>query len=166
MPRPPKTSDELKKNGTFRPAYHADRKAFELLKDVPPPPDTFDKARTDYWNHFCSRLISSGLLTAQHLDAVKMLCSLHVDLDELNKQIQAEGITFHTDSGQIKANPAYALKLQTQAQILSTYDKFGFTPRASMNFKNPPQAAKETDPFEELVTMMKANDKPGQRPKA
>ena len=168
MPRAPKPTELHKIDGTYQPVRHADRKEFELLREVPDCPFK-DSRRSTYWNHFCGKLITTGLLTVQHLDSVEMICNLRADLDDLNAQVQKEGFTFQTDSGQIKANPAYTLKLQVQAQILRVYEQFGFTPRSSMTLKGPTNQTKEKDPFEELLAMGAAMEtaKPkDKRPKA
>jgi P27 family predicted phage terminase small subunit len=147
-----KTNEELKANGTFRKVYHADRKSFELLDAAPPSPFP-DKRRSDYWDHFTGLYVSTQILTKQHLDAIETLCNLRADLDDLDANIQKDGITFTTDTGQIKANPSYSLKLQTQAQILRIYEQFGGTPRTSMTLKTPTANKEKVDPFEELMKM-------------
>jgi len=164
MPRPPKSKEQHKRDGTYQRVRHADRKEFELLKNVPPAPAGFDATRKKYWVHFCDKLITTGLLTIQHLDSVEALCNLRADLDELNRDIKANGITFMTKTGQVKANPAYGLKLQTQAQILRIYEQFGFTPRTSMTLKAPKVQEKEKDPFEAVLEMM--NGKKNKRTQA
>ena len=166
--RPPKTTDDHKRDGTYDPSRHSDRKEFALLKHIPDAPFT-DQRRVKYWDHFCGKLITTGILTIQHLDSIEALCSLKSDLDDLNEQVRIEGATFKTDSGQIKANPAYTLKLQTQAQIIRLFEQFGFTPRTSMTLKAPNVKEKEKDPFEELLSMTAAieSSKPkDKRPKA
>lgn len=168
MPRPPKPTKDHIRDGTYRKDRHAIRKQFELLNEIPTPPFT-DSRRVRYWDHFCEKLIITNILTIQHLDAVEMLCNLRSDLDDLNKQLQTEGATFQTDSGQLKPHPAYGLKLQTQAQILRVYEHFGFTPRTSTMLKTAAAPEKEKDPFEELLQMTAAfnSEKPKSRqPKA
>lgn len=150
--RPPKSSEQHKIDGTHQRVRHADRKAFELLDELPPCPFS-DKRRATYWEHFTSLYISTQILTKQHLDAIETLCNLRADLDDLNEDVRIEGITFKTDTGQIKANPSYALKLQTQAQILRIYEQFGGTPRTSMTLKTPTANKDKVDPFEELMKM-------------
>lgn len=168
MPRPPKPTKDHIRDGTYRKDRHAIRKQFELLNEIPTPPFT-DSRRVRYWDHFCEKLITTNILTIQHLDAVEMLCKMSADLDDLNEQVRTEGATFQTDTGQIKANPAYGLKIQLQGQIIRLYEQFGFTPRTSMMLKTAAAPEKEKDPFEELLQMTAAfnSEKPkSKQPKA
>ena len=162
-----KTVEELKKNGTYQPKYHAGRKTYEFLKEAPEAPKYLNERQAEYWDHFCVKLVNVGLLTVQHLDSVEHLCCLRVDLDTLNAQVENEGATYTTDTGQIKANPAYQLKIQVQAQVVRLYEQFGFTPRTSMTMKAPAGQV-DKDPFDEVLQMMKASTpvNPEKRPKA
>ena len=167
MGRPAKPVKDHLRDGTFQKVRHGNRAQFEAIKEVPKSPFS-DKRRIQYWDHFCEKLITTGILTIQHLDAVETLCSLRSDYDDLDAQVRAEGATYTTDTGQKKPHPAYDLKLRVQGQIIRLYEQFGFTPRTSAGLKVQAEPETQKDPFEELLQMTGtfSTGRPRKQPKA
>lgn len=154
----PKTTEQHKLTGTYRKDRHENRVKLKQVDGVPPSPFE-DEYRTSRWVHYCELMQETHHLTQRHLDGIELMCNLDSDLIEVSENIKRTGITFTTETGQIKANPAVGIKLNIQSQMMRMYEQFGMTPRSSMNMKVPPDSGvKDTDPFEEVLAMMARNE--------
>ena len=88
MGRPPKSTEEHQKNGTYRPSRHDGRGlTLEPVAMLPPPPSLSERA-ADKWNEIIPAFVSAGLVTV--VDAVMLKDAFtHYDiaqdcLDEVN----------------------------------------------------------------------------------
>lgn len=133
--RKAKTTEQLKASGTYEKHYHGNRVEQPPVSGNPLPPPDFNERQTYWWNHFVRDITSFTTLTEPHLNAVAMLCRLTVEREILEADIQANGHTFTTSSGQVKINPAFTARMAVDNQIIKLYEQFGFTLRSSMNLK-------------------------------
>lgn len=70
MGRPPKSTEEHQKNGTYRPSRHDGRGlTLEPVERLPPPPSLSDRA-ADKWNEIVPAMVSAGLVSI--VDAVML----------------------------------------------------------------------------------------------
>lgn len=153
--RKPKTAEELKRKGTFRKDRHATRVVSPIEGDVPPPPN-FDEEHAKLWNAFVADMKPLGLPQKPHLNALELMCKLYVNARKLEAEVTANGWTFKSENGMIKANPAVSMLKQTRDQIMRLHDTFGFNPRASMTMKmQPKEEAKKTS----ILDLMKGGAK-------
>lgn len=149
-----KSTDELKRSGSYNATLHKDRVKLKEVDGVPPSPFE-DEYRTSRWLHYCELMKETHHLTQRHLDAIEVMCKLDADWLVADADVRKNGITFVSKGGQIKANPAVGIKLNIQSQIIRMYEQFGMTPRSSMNMKVPAdQGKKAPDPLEEVLKLM------------
>lgn len=140
--RTPKTTEEHKRDGTYQKSRHANRATPPPVDGIPAPPEDFTEEQARWWNHYIKDIQSFAQLAEPHLNAVALLCRLMVEREKLDNDIQKNGHTFETSSGQIKINPAFTARQQIDGTIIKLYEQFGFTLRSSMNLKvEKPKAA-------------------------
>lgn len=149
--RPAKTTDELKKNGTYRPAYHANRLTLLTTQEAPPPPADFDEAHRAAWFEFCETLKEANLLTKADHYAMRTFVEAAITAKVTYALMLADG--FVVDGRKHPAHMVYAEAVKTMRAL---YDQFGLTPRARMGMKVEKPKEKEESFFEKL--MKEAND--------
>lgn len=150
----PKTVDELKKNGSYEPAKHANRGDIPAVSGEPTPPEDFTERHLKWWAHFIKDVKVFGPLSEPHLNAVALLCRLTVEREDLQSEIDSMGHTFKTDSGQVKINPAFSARVQVDNQLIKLYEQFGFTLRSSMTIK-----VEKPKPASKVLEMMQGGKK-------
>jgi P27 family predicted phage terminase small subunit len=133
--RTPKSTAQHKADGTYQKSRHRDRVEQPPVSGNPLPPPDFTERQTYWWNHYVRDISGFTTLTEPHLNAVALLCRLTVEREILEAEIQANGHTFRTDSGQLKINPAFTARMAVDNQIIKLFEQFGFTLRSSMNLK-------------------------------
>lgn len=152
--RQPKSKDEHKRNGTYKPSRHDTRAEIKPLDGIPTPPADFDAEEARYWNHYCADIQKTAALAEQHLNAVWLMAKLMKNRRELDDEIKQNGFTFTTEQGLIKQNPAFSLRKQIDDQLIRLFEQFGFTLRSGMTIKAP----KETK-ISPILEMMKGGVK-------
>ncbi len=153
-----KSKEELKANGTYRPAYHANRLEVAPVSDMPPPPPHFDEKHRAKWDEICGQLFAAGIIAKQDYDAIVVYVENWLMAAEAFADIQKNGMTLWADSaGGSKpfTNPAFRQYMECQKIIKPLFDQFGFTPRARMGMKVEPKKEK-TDPVADLMKAMNA----------
>lgn len=153
--RPPKSTAELKKKGTFEKSKQGDRAELPTVDGMPPAPIEFTSKMKGWWAHYIKDIQGFTTLGEPHLNAVALLCRLMVDRETLDSNIQQNGHTFKTDSGQVKINPAFSARVQIDNQIIKLYEQFGFTLRSSMTIKTD----KPKQQTSRILEMMKGGTK-------
>jgi P27 family predicted phage terminase small subunit len=153
--RPPKSTAELKKKGTFEKCKQGDRAELPPVDGIPPAPAGFTTKMAEWWVHYIKDIQSFTTLGEPHLNAVALLCKLMVERETLDKDVQEKGHTFETSSGQIKINPAFTARVQIDGQIMKLYEQFGFTLRSSMTIKTD----KPKQQTSRILEMMKGGTK-------
>jgi P27 family predicted phage terminase small subunit len=137
--RPPKSEAELKKNGSFEKGKHGNRIQLPAIKGIPSPPTDFKgtgNARLRFWwKTYIQDIQSFAQLSKPHLQMVALMCRLMVDREKMDRQIQKDGFTFKTESGQVKINPMVSARNTIDNQLIRTYESFGFSLRSSMTIK-------------------------------
>lgn len=143
-----KPTKELKANGTFRPAYHANRVDVPVLDGIPPAPKLFDAAHRKKWDEVCGKLHKYGLLTKNDLDAVAVFVQTWEMAAESLADIQKNGMTLWIESaGGSKpvTNPAFRQYMECQKLLKPLFEQFGFTPRSRMGLKVEKPATEDGD---------------------
>jgi P27 family predicted phage terminase small subunit len=142
---------------------------------IPEMPKGLTKVGRRYWRLTIQQLIDiPGLLTIVDGPLIYDYCTACADVEALNKDIAKNGYTFVTHFedregnlvvGDIKANPAVALRDKAIARKQSFADRFGFSPVARAKIKLVPQK-KEVDPLEAYLQSKKKDDSSGGAPPA
>lgn len=143
-----KSKEELKANGTYRPAYHANRLEAPVVDEVPPPPADFDKEHADKWKAVCALLKDADILANADIDAVRLYVESVIMAKRNWAILQREG--FVVDG---KKHPAHLVYESATKMAKALFEQFGFTPRARMGMKVQPKK-KETDPVADLLKAM------------
>lgn len=145
-----KSKEELKANGTYRPAYHANRLEAPTIDALPPAPPDFDEEHTEKWNQVCGLLFDADILAKADVDAVRLYVEAVIMAKRSWKDLQTEGYVLEG-----KKNPAHLIYAEATKTARALFDQFGFTPRARMGMKVEPKKEK-TDPVADLMKAMNA----------
>lgn len=149
--RRPKSTAEHIKDGTYNATKHRDRLKHPLLDTVPAPPADFNKAQKDRWNMICRMMIRDGQLSDTYLPALENYCNAWKRWSEAAKEVNETGLTFTTDTGQTKANPAVQIEKEMLSLMMRILEQFGYTPRAAMSIKVTGDGKKDDDPMNFLM---------------
>lgn len=144
-----KPVSELKANGTYRPAYHANRLEIPTTDKAPPAPADFDEAHRAAWVEFCELLKSHNLLTTADVYSIRTFIEAFVTSKTTYAILLAEG--FMQDGRKHPLHMVYAESVKTMRAL---YADFGLTPRARMGMKVTDKAPKEKSYFEKLMEEM------------
>lgn len=85
------------------------------------------------------------MLSDRFLTALESLCNVWQRWWEAKQNVDETGLTFHTDSGQLKQNPAVAIEKECMALLFRLLQDFGYTPRSSMALKDVGKGSKKED---------------------
>lgn len=154
MGRPPKSENELKAKGTYRPAYHANRFKAKAANGLPPAPDHFEGEHLEKWRSLLNILKKEGLLSHLDYDALVLYVETWILSRMLYKDIQAQGVTItkEAQAGTVTvANPSLVQYQQTVRILNILHDKFGFTPRARNGINVPKGDTPKADPLRALL---------------
>lgn len=154
--RKPKSTAQHKQEGTYNATKHRDRLAFPILDEIPKPPEYFTKEQAEKWSHICGMLKRDGMLSDTYLELLERYCNAWGTWWKARQEVDEKGITFETDSGQTKQNPAVAIEKEMLALMLRILQDFGYTPRAAMAIKVP-GGKDESDPLAELLNGKRVN---------
>lgn len=154
--RRPKSTAQHKQEGTYNATKHRDRLAFPTLKGIPPPPSYFTKEQAAKWTGICKMLNRDGMLSDTYLELLERYCNAWQRWWEASQEVNEKGLTFGTDSGQTKQNPAVAIEKEMLALMLRILQDFGYTPRSAMSIKVP-GGNDEKDPLAELLNGKREN---------
>lgn len=141
-----KSVKELKANGTYRPAYHANRLTIPAVEEAPPPPADFDKAHKAAWIEFCETLKDHGILTKADHYAIRTFVESAITAKTTYAIMLADG--FMVDGRKHPLHMVYAEAVKTMRAL---YDQFGLTPRARMGMKVEKPKENEKSFFEKLM---------------
>ncbi len=102
------------------------------LRAVPPAPEELGDVGREYWERVAGQLVEHGILTALHLDSLRVLCETYEEYrtlaDELRDNPSAR--TFTTESGYEGESPKVRMRDRALAAIQKLWSKFGLTPSA------------------------------------
>lgn len=157
--RPPKSTEQHKRDGTYQATRHKNRVELPVSNKVPDPPAHLNKAQGEVWRRMCQLLIDANRLSDQFLPAIELYCECWKTYKDAVADVDINGLTFETDSGQVKVNPAVNIEKEMRAQMIRIIEQFGFTPRSNMTFKDPPKADEE-DPFMAILKTSIALERP------
>lgn len=138
----PKSTQELKKSGTFRKDRHEGRleSVVKLLETTPKPPKNFDKMHTNLWNTLCNDLINLGLLAAPDV----FLLEIYIKTWFLWRKAMV-------DFKETKSKTVFRLVTETAKQLNQMSDKLGLSPKArqTLNISTKPA---EKDLFKDFFS--------------
>ena len=154
--RPPKSTAQHKKDGTYNATKHRDRLQHPILEAIPAPPDYFTAGQSEKWNMICAMLKRDGMLSDTYLELLERYCNAWGTWWKARLEVDQSGITFETDSGQTKQNPAVAIEKEMLSLMLRILQDFGYTPRSAMSIKTP-GGKEESDPLAELLNGKREN---------
>lgn len=145
--RKPKTTERHKAEGTYDASRHRDRLRHPMLTYIPAPPSGFTDAQKKIWTGTCEMLLRDGQLTDTYLMALEHYCNAWLMWDKAAAEVAKSGITFSTDSGQTKTNPAVQVAKEMIALMMRILEQFGYTPRAAMSIKVTSEGKADDDPM-------------------
>lgn len=152
--RRPKPTAQHKKEGTFNATRHGNRLTFSTLDELPPHPDYFTEGQAEKWNLFCRMLKRDEMLSDTYLELLERYCNAWLTWWKAKQEVDATGITFTTDSGQTKQNPAVAIEKEMLALMVRILEQFGYTPRAAMSMK---QTGGKKEDEDHIMTLLSSN---------
>ena len=122
-------------------------------RDRPAVPEHYDEDSTAYWNSFCDRVESMGVLTSFDAESMEMLVDSWRGYREMQAHVMEHGYVQFTKSGN-SISGYFAARNKLAQQITSLLIQFGFTPvaRAQIARANMKPDEAEDDP---LLAMMK-----------
>lgn len=82
-----------------------------------------------------------------YLMALEHYCNAWLIWDKAYTEVAKSGVTFSTDSGQIKTNPAVQVAKEMLALMMRILEQFGYTPRAAMSIKVTSEGKTDDDPL-------------------
>lgn len=144
-----KSTDDLKKSGTFRKDRHENRIETVVIpmETVPDPPEYFDKRHREKWSNTCKKMFDLSILADQDKDLIEVyVCHWFLWLDS-SAEVRKKGVTF-SDEGRIIKNPAVAIMNESAKVVNQMGALFGFSPRARMGIKT--EKKKPVDPLDEF----------------
>lgn len=142
-----KTKEQHERDGTLNVTRHRDRIEYPKLKDVPKPPAYFTKEQAAKWNTICAMLKRDGMLSDTYLELLERYCNAWLTWWKARGEVDKMGLTFSTESGQTKQNPAVAIEKEMLSLMVRILNEFGYTPRSAMAIKTPQNAADNDDPL-------------------
>jgi len=153
--RPPKPTDVLKLQSTFRNDRHADRVAVNGTLSAEPVKwlTAKEKKVWEKWHHVLQR---NGILKETDEVALGMLCKIFVRVQDLSKEFKTpkDMITTHmSDVGALvdKVHPLYPLLVEAEKNLLRLLTEFGMTPVSRSKVKAAIE--EEEDPFDKIKNM-------------
>jgi len=137
MPRLPKSIEQHKIDGTYRPDRHASRLA--ISHDPPPPPSDLDASERELWIH-----ITTSIPVAK-VDALALRCL--VETWRLYRRAYDDFVADPTKESRITWKA-------TQDAFLAVSKQFGMTPVARAQVKAVEPPANENDPLADILRRM------------
>lgn len=92
------------------------------------PPDHLSERGREAWHFAVDVLGRMGVLTEADAWAVELLCEARSDWISARDDIAANGATYQTEAGLVKANPAVAHRNDASRRLQSLLSEFGFSP--------------------------------------
>ncbi len=117
----------------------------------PKMPTGLPDAAQAEWRRVAKRLWQMGLLTELDRLTLAIYCQLVARYDRYNSILDAEGDTFITDGGMIRARPEVAMRDNALKEIRMFIKEFGFSPNARARMTLPEPQQNELDEFEALL---------------
>lgn len=157
----PKSTEELRNQGTYRPDRHAGRleEAVKILETIPDAPKGFDKKHRDKWAEVCQKVYDLGVLTENDLDSLETYVKYWFISKEAYAEIKKNGLTIEVSKEgkdgkkivlSIIRNPAILTMNEATKICQQISDKFAGNPRSRMVIKTGKQDAKKEDPLDNL----------------
>lgn len=143
-----KPAAQHKRAGTYRKDRHATP---DLPAKSPAMPTGMTKGAGDAWKRIVPALETTGYLAEVDAEALRQLCEAIDDYQKAGAAITKHGllVSHHTSDGRIvkRLNPAWTMRKDCRAAIISLAQKFGMTPsgRTGLGSKDddslPPELA-------------------------
>lgn len=100
----------------------------DAITEAPKPPGWLSKEAKAEWKRIAPLLVSRGILTTGDLGTLEGYCVAYGTVRQSERTLQIEGITFATDKGLLKRNPAVAIQADAQNRMLRYATELGLTP--------------------------------------
>jgi phage terminase small subunit len=135
-----KSTEELKKTGSYRRSRHGNRLEAPCLENVPDPPEGLNQAASTYWYKKASELLDLGQLHKADEEPLKRLCILYAAQDTIVSQMN-EAWGNELFSSKLK-------ELEKVAKLITPLERdFGLSPVARTKIK---VERKDKNEFEEF----------------
>lgn len=151
--RPPKSTNLLIKQGTYRKDRHGDRADIHsnALAQSPKHPDNLNDVGMHLWYLVCEESIAMGTMAAIDMVSLQAACVFYMQFKELEEIVAEKGlmITIQDKHGNpiILENPASKAMRATWDSCSRILAHFGFTPASRAKLKITPKQ-EEGDEFD------------------
>ncbi len=100
----------------------------DAITDAPRPPGWLSKEAKAEWKRVAPLLVSRGILSTGDLATLESYCVAVGTRRIAERSLQSEGLTFVTDKGLVKRNPAVAIQADAMNRALRHAVELGLTP--------------------------------------
>lgn len=154
MPFPAKTTEQHKRDGTYRKDRHAQRLEAQPADGIPAPPSTFDKRHAAKWYEVCTRLKKMGILATADVDTIQVYCTAYFDLQDAEETLKQEGKYLHSDNGTARVHPAWRVKNDALKTLRQLSAALGFSPLDRTRVNAQAEKEEKEDPFFSILDLM------------
>ena len=122
--RPPKPTETLKIQGTYKDCRHANRLDLQVLTELPPPPSDLGPAQKEHWVWITTELNKQGILVSTDLSALRCYVNAYIEYVECEQYYVKYGHTKALLEGKIDAMH------KASDTLLKWTDRLGLSPVA------------------------------------
>jgi P27 family predicted phage terminase small subunit len=158
MPFPAKSTEQHKRDGTYRKDRHSRRLEVPPADGIPAPPPTFDKRHAAKWYEVCERLQKMGILATADVDTIEIYCNAYFDLQDAEETLKQEGKYLHTEIGAARLHPAWRVKNDAVKTLRQLSAALGFSPLDRTRVNAQVEKKEPEDPFLELLRITQNKD--------
>ena len=143
MPMPKKTTEELKKSGSYRPSRHGKEISPASIKYIPKPPSRLNRPAKEEWKRIVKELSNQDQLSNIDKGALSLLCESYgraVEIDETVRSTSGSWGLYLLDAKNSRLIEVYHRAIDYYSKNCGA---FGITPaeRLKVKPKDPKDSA-------------------------
>ena len=119
--------------------------------EPPQAPDWLEGEAREEWDRVVAELSKTCLVSPLDALSLASYCRVYAMWREADRQVKEHGITFISDNGNIRCNPAAKLCLSLFEALRRMGAEFGFTPSARSRISLSPPKTEEVDEFDNFL---------------
>lgn len=108
---------------------------------IPSPPEWLGLHGRAKWEDVGPHLAAVGLFAAIDGGALAQYCGAWDEFHEADQQVKDNGLIYHSDKGNILANPAVSIRQKARQAIRQWGGEFGLSPAARVSLPSAPAGA-------------------------
>jgi P27 family predicted phage terminase small subunit len=150
MPRPAKSNEQHRRDGTFRRGKHAPA-AQQPLASLPAPPARLtSRDAKEAWCTDGGDLVKAKMLTRLDLRALADLCQAVGRMRACERDIEKHGMTYVNKDGEPRTHPSVTRLEKLHSTVLALQEKLGLTPASRQRLRVEP-SGEEIDELDEFI---------------